>query len=84
MGDLTDTAELDAKLAVPILKKSEYIDEGEKKDKEKNPNGKVVRKGLIESNFSPHLLKVIIEVMYWSKISSLGLVPINHNLTKLL
>jgi len=42
------------------------------------------KSGLLESNFDPKLLKVIIEVQYWTKIQSLGYITIPHTVSKLL
>jgi hypothetical protein len=42
------------------------------------------KSGLLESNFDSKLLKVIIEVQYWTKIQSLGYITIPHNVSKLL
>lgn len=45
---------------------------------------KSTKSGLLESNFDPKLLKVIIEVQYWTKIQSLGYITIPHTVSKLL
>ena len=42
------------------------------------------KNGLLESNFDPKLLKVIIEVQYWTKIQTLGYITIPHTVSKLL
>ena len=42
------------------------------------------KSGLLESNFDPKLLKVIIEVQYWTKIQAMGYITIPHNVSKLL
>ena len=74
------------KLEVPILVRRT---EGEKRELPasiaNNPLfQKSSKSGLLESNFDPKLLKVIIEVQYWTKIQSLGYITIPHTVSKLL
>lgn len=74
------------KLEVPILVRRS---DSEKRDLPaaiaNNPLfQKSTKSGLLESNFDPKLLKVIIEVQYWTKIQSLGYITIPHTVSKLL
>lgn len=56
-----------------------------KKDGKKPDPKKAERKkdmlNLLKNNFNTHLLKVMIEVMYWSKLTSVITIP--HSLSKL-
>jgi dynein heavy chain len=86
IADIVVTQSFEDKLEVPILVRRTDQD---KRDLPasiaNNPLfQKSTKSGLLESNFDPKLLKVIIEVGYWTKIQSLGYITIPHTVSKLL
>jgi len=67
--DMMDTKNIDDKLEVPILVRTENAKHELPSSLNSNPLFQRSRKnGLLESNFDTVLLKVLIEVTYWTKI----------------
>lgn len=84
--DMVASQSFEDKLEVPILLRRTENDKRELPPQiANNPLfQKSSKSGLLESNFDPKLLKVIIEVQYWTKIQSLGYITIPHTVSKLL
>ena len=80
-----DTKNIDDKLEVPILVRTENAKHDLPQSLGGNPLFQKSRKnGLLESNFDVTLLKVLVEVTYWTKIQTLGFVTIPHTVSRLL
>lgn len=76
---------VDEKLEVPILVRSENAKADLPQNIANNPLfAKSKKNGVLESNFDSNLLKVLIEVTYWTKIQTLGYVNIPHYVSKLI
>jgi len=74
------------KLNVPVLIRTENVSKELSASIAQNPLFQRSKKknGLLESNFDSNLLKVLIEVVYWTKIQNLSLVNVPHYVSKLL
>ena len=80
-----DTKNIDDKLEVPILVRSENAHHDLPSAVAHNPLfNRSKKNGLLESNFDINLLKILIEVSYWTKIQTLGFVTIPHTVSRLL
>ncbi len=86
INDMIVAQSFEDKLEVPILLRRQENDNRDLPPAiANNPLfQKSSKSGLLESNFDPKLLKVIIEVQYWTKIQSLGYITIPHSVSKLL
>ena len=83
--DKMDSQNIDSKLEVPVLIRSENNQQELPPSINGNPLFTRSKKnGLLESNFDCDLHKVMIEVSYWTKIQTLGFVTIPHNVSRLL
>jgi dynein heavy chain len=83
--DLMDSKNIDGKLENQILVRKEHSVNKIPSALEASPLfNKKKGDGLLESNFDVNLLRVLIELAYWTKIQTLGFVTIPHNVSRLL
>lgn len=78
--------QLDEKLKTPLLVRTENVKPGSLPEKLKNNPlfTKSKDSDFLESNFDKTLLKTLSEGTFWTKLQALGMVTVNHAITKLL
>jgi hypothetical protein len=80
-----DSVNIDTKLEVPVLVRSETKEEDLPVSVANNPLfARSKKNGILESNFDSELHRMLIECQYWTIIQALGIVNIPHNVIKLL
>jgi len=80
-----DIENIDDKLKTPLLIRSENVKGSLPDSVKNNPIFTKSKDGeLLESNFDKTLLKTLSEGTYWTKLQALGMVTVNHSITKLL
>lgn len=80
-----DSVNIDTKLEVPVLVRSETKEEELPVAVANNPLfSRSKKNGILESNFDSELHRMLIECQYWTIIQALGIVNIPHNVVKLL
>ena len=86
INEKLDLNNLDDKLKTPLLIRSENVKTSGLPDSVRNnPIFTKSKDGdFLESNFDKTLLKTLSEGTYWTKLQTLGMVTVNHAVTKLL
>jgi dynein heavy chain len=80
-----DSVNIDTKLEVPVLVRSESKEEELPVAVANNPLfARSKKNGILESNFDSELHRMLIECQYWTIIQAIGMVNIPHNIVKLL
>ena len=85
LNEKLDIENLDEKLKTPLLIRAENVKIGLPDAVKNNPIFTKSKDGeFLESNFDKTLLKTLSEGTYWTKLQTLGMVTVNHAITKLL
>lgn len=85
INEKLDIDNLDEKLKTPLMIRAENVKANLPDSVKNNPIFTKSKGGeFLESNFDKTLLKTLSEGTYWTKLQTLGMITVNHAITKLL